>query len=526
LISGIETPGMTDDDNNSNPSPLDALRRYVPLAVWATVILVILAIPFRIISYGYLPGDDALRHAAKAVSGKPWPEILVVGPVFQIDHNFGWHLILRQIHIWSHCNTEGLVIFAVVALFLLAAGSPLPWLKRPESWLVVLTAVGLASDIIGRFAIGRPFLLTIAGVLTLLFFWEARGTAPPKWWTPLWMALLIALCSFVHGVWYLWTLLIAAFCLARQFRWAAALTVGWLAGVLLGAALTGHPLAALLQALEMAQRAFAMHSTQRTLVSEFQPSGGTIFALVILGGLLILRQLARLNARPLTADPAFWLACLGWVLGFKAGRFMEDWGWPALMVLATGDLQLLLQARFAADSFKRLALTGGLAVMTFLAVTNDVGSRWTYNLTQQYLTPDNPDLNGWMPEKGGIIYSSDMTVFYQTFFKNPHGDWRYILGYEAALMPKEDFEVYHKILWNFGDAKAYQPWVDKMRPPDRLVIRGGRGSPPNISQLEWEYGVSGTWIGRTPRTNAPPPAPTVPAKTASENSTNAAPSAK
>ena len=517
---------MTDASDTDSASPLEGLRRYVPLAVWSIVVLVILIIPLRIISYGYLPADDALRHAAKAVSGKPWPEILVVGPIFQIDHNFGWHLILRQIHLSSQCGTEGLVLFAVVALFVLAAGSPLPWLRRPEAWLVVLTAFGLASDIIGRFAIGRPFLLTIAGLMTILFFWERHGTAPPRWWTPIWVALLIAFCSFVHGVWYLWTLLIAAFCLARQFRWAVVLTIGWLAGVTLGAAITGHPVAALAQAVEMAQRAFAMHITQRTLVTEFQPSGGTIFGLIIMGGLVIQRQLARLNARPLTADPAFWLACLGWVLGFKAGRFMEDWGWPALMVLATCDLQLLLQARFAVDSFKRLALTAALAVIAFLAITNDAGSRWTYNLTQQYLTPDNPDLNGWMPEKGGIVYSADMSIFYQTFYKNPHGDWRYILGYEAALMPKEDFEVYHKILWNFGDAKAYQPWVDKMRPPDRLIIRGGRSSAPNIPQLEWEYGVSGIWIGRTPRTNAPPPEPTVPAKTDSVDATNAVNSVK
>jgi hypothetical protein len=65
-------------------------------------------------------------------------------------------------------------------------------------------------------------------------------------------------------------------------------------------------------------------------------------------------------------------------------------------------------------------------------------------------------------------------------------------------MPREDFEVYHKVLWNFGDSKAYAPWLKKMKPTDRLVIRGGRSSPPNLPQLEWNYGVSGIWIGRLP----------------------------
>ena len=199
------------------------------------------------------------------------------------------------------------------------------------------------------------------------------------------------------------------------------------------------------------------------------------------------------------------------------------------MVLITCDLQSLLQARFEADSLKRLGLAGLLAAATFLAVTNDGGSRWTYNLTQQYLTTaEHPELKGWMPDKGGILYSAEMTIFYQTFFKNPNGDWRYVLGYEPALMPKEDFDVYHKVLWNFGDMKAYQPWVDKMRLLDRLVIRGSRGAPPNIPQLDWEYGVSGIWVGRVPRTNAPPDElpPTVPAKATQESSTNSVDSAK
>ena len=518
---------MTDDNGNSNSSPLDAVRCYVPLVVWAIVILVVLAIPLKIIGYGYLPADDALRHAAKAVSGKPWPDILVVGPAFQIDHNFGWHFLLRQIFLWSKCSTEGLVLFSVVALFALASWSVLPWLKRPEAWLIALTAAALTTDVPLRFLTGRPFILTIAGLLTILFAWQAHGSAPPKWWTVLWLAPLIALCTFIHGVWYLWMLPVAAFFLAGQFRWGLTLIAGWVAGVFLGASLTGHPFESIYQALVMACRAFGMHTTQRTLVTEFQSSSGDVLALILLGGLLILRQLAGLKTRPLTSNPVFWLAGLAWVLSFKAVRFTEDWGWPALMVLVTCDMQLLLQARFAADSFKRLALTCGLAAITFLVITNDHNSRWTYNLTQQYLTPDNPDLNGWLPEKGGILYSGDMTVFYQTFFKNPNADWRYILGFEPALMPDEDFQVYHKIMWNFGDAKAYEPWLKKMRPQDRLVIRGGRSSLPSSSQLEWEYGVSGIWIGRLPRIpQSGTPPPTIPATAPRDTSTNSLNSAK
>jgi len=515
---------MTGDNGNSSTPSLDSLRRYVPLAVWVLVAFVLLAIPLKIISYGYLPVDDALRHAAKAVSGKPWPEILVVGSAFQIDPHFGWHLFLRQIYLWSHCDAEGLVVFSVVALFALAGWSALPWLKRPEAWLIALAVPALCTDTAARLALGRPFLLTIAGLLTILFSWQAHGSSQPKWRLAAGFTLLIAVCSFFHGVWYLWSLPVAAFFFAGQFRWGLMLAVGWLAGTFLGASLTGHPFVALYQALEMGQRAFSLHTTQRTLVSEFQPSDGEPFQLIIFGSLLILRQLAKVNFTPMIKNPAFWLLCLGWLLSFKARRFAEDWGWPPLMVLAACDLQLLLQSRFAADSFKRLALAGGIAGTVFLVFTSDAESRWTQNLTWQYLsTAEHPELAGWMPEEGGILYSADMSMFYQTFYKNPNGNWRYVLGYEPGLMTDEDFKVYHSVLWNYGDAKAYKPWVEKMRPADRLAIRGGRGSPPNIPELDWNYGVSGIWVGRLPRTNAPADEmpPTIPATAPRDSSTNA-----
>ena len=101
---------MTDDHVNSNASPLDSLRRYVPLAVWAIVLLVLLIIPLKIIEYGFLPGDDALRHAAKVVSGKPWPQILVMRPDFPLDFHPGWHAILGAIYHCRHCGRNELFL--------------------------------------------------------------------------------------------------------------------------------------------------------------------------------------------------------------------------------------------------------------------------------------------------------------------------------------------------------------------------------------------------------------------------------
>ncbi len=85
----------------------------------------------------------------------------------------------------------------------------------------------------------------------------------------------------------------------------------------------------------------------------------------------------------------------------------------------------------------------GLALTAYVVITSDAGSRWSYNLTQQYLTMEEhpDDLNGWLPDNGGVFYSADMTLFYQTFYKNPKANWRYILGFESTFMPDEDFKV-------------------------------------------------------------------------------------
>ena len=476
-------------------------RRYVPLAVWLVVALVLFAIPLKIISYGYLPGDDALRHCAQAVSGKAWPEILVLGDTFKLDHNLGWNALLGFIHRATGWNAETLVIFSVVALFITVNAALLPWLKRPEAWLAALLTAMIISQLPQRFLLGRPFALTIAVLMIILFVSQKSSPARKHF---ILFTSLIALTALFHGVWYMWLLPVLAFAFAGQFQWSLCLAGAWLAGTAVAALATGHPLDYFSQAVVMAFHATGQHLTNRTEATEFQPFAGDVLAIVLVGALLVLRRFTQSPATAFARSPAFWLMCGCWLLGFRVGRFWSDWGWPALLVLTVTEFEILFLAQFAADSGRRLQLTGILAAATFLAVTADLEGRYTQNLSWQFLAEaEHPELAGWLPDKNGVLYSGDMTIFYQTFFKNPEGDWRYMVGYEPALMPPDDFATYHSIHWNYGDAKAYAPWVNKMKPADRLVIRGNGNERPNIPQLEWNYGVSGIWIGRTPRTNAP-----------------------
>jgi hypothetical protein len=170
---------MMQTDKSQDEPVETGLRRYVPLLIYSIVILTFLLIPLKIISYGYLPPDDALRHAAKAVSGAPWSEILVLNEDYKVDHNFGWHLILRQLHLLLNCDAEGLVVLAVAGLLALVGWAAIPWLRRPEAWLATMLLFSVSAGSIGRLALGRPYLLTEAALLAVLFAWQVYGDRAP-----------------------------------------------------------------------------------------------------------------------------------------------------------------------------------------------------------------------------------------------------------------------------------------------------------------------------------------------------------
>jgi hypothetical protein len=230
------------------------------------------------------------------------------------------------------------------------------------------------------------------------------------------------------------------------------------------------------------------------LVGEFQPSGGEALTLLMLGLVFLWRRTQNKSASQLLAHPVFCMVVAGWILGLYADRFWADWGMPAAVVWLALQFEDALTEGWASDSLNRVIVAGLAAVPLFLHATNDLDRRYTRCLDESHLDASNPALQGWLPDAGGIFYSADMGFFYNTYYDNPQAPWRYVLGYEPALMLKDDLKIFRSIQGNHFAPKAFEPWVEKMKVGDRLAIYGT--SEPAVPGTEWKYAGGTLWIGR------------------------------
>lgn len=470
-------------------------------------VLVLSALALRIISFGFLPPDDALRHAAKPISGKSWPEIMVMRPDITIDHNPGWHWILTRIYRLSGWDATGLVRFSVVSMFLAFALSPIPRVKRGETWLAALAVVMAVFPYFAlRAFVGRPLLITMGVTLALLCLWRSKekGERQGVSVRAAVSIILIALATWVHGSWYLIVLLPVMFFAAQQWRTGLILAFCWSSGVLLGAVLTGEPWTFLSQSARFPFIALGENASAQGLVGEFQrlTLPDTYPFLAIVAVLLVWRKAGGHSLRAVLRDPVFWMAAGGCVLGFRVIRFWLDWGLPALVLWVALQLEERTSEKIAENSWVRPAIACLSAAILIGLVGNDRGSRWSIFGKFEALDARRPEHKDWLPDPGGILYDVNLSVFYQTFFTNPRGDWRYALGFEPTFMRADNFAVY-KELWSTRNAiRACAPWVKKMTPADRLVLIGGPEVTPAIPELEWKYVIYQTWVGRVPRGKA------------------------
>jgi hypothetical protein len=480
--------------------------KIIPLAVLCITLSVILLIPFKIIGYGYLPPDDALRHAAKVMSEKSWNQILVLRAGITMDSHPGWHTLLGFFHNLTHCNIDGLLVFEITSLFLLFNLIPFIYLQRTETWILSLVVVLLANPVfIERLFLGRPYIFTMAVVVFILFIWPRFKEKRFPWGIFITAAMAIAASTWIHCLWFAFALPLAAFIAAREWRVARRLANATAIGIVLGAFLTGAPLQFFSQTLTHTVRTLGDYTRVRTLATEFYPSSGNVLAIIAIVLMLGWRALRGKWDIKSVNNPVFILAILSWVLSLRVGRFWADWGLPAILVWMAQEFDAVFQASIKVFSWKRITLAGLAVITLYLMTTTDIHSRWTESLNQGFLSQEDTALAGWMPEEGGILYSASMNVFYRTFYKNPKAPWRYILGFEPTMMPDEDLAIYRKILWNFGALEAYKPWVKKMKPADRLIISNPSENPVKIiPELQWLQTKKTIFIGRRPKNTSQP----------------------
>ena len=468
---------------NNGPS---TLQRYVPLACWAAVVLTALIISLKVVSYGLLPPGDARRHVAKPFAGKPYSEITIMRPEYVVDHSPGWEWTLGVLHRSFGWDEDQLMSFSIVSLILWIFCLPLIWLRQPESWLAAILAQMIAiPEIMTRWTEARPYLVTEGVYIALLLSWSKDEAKSPPWQKLVLTTAGFALAIWMHGIWYFWVLLFAGFFLAQRWRDAFRLAACWIVGALVAALLTGKPFSFLYEAVFQAAVMYAEHLPNWMLVGELQPSEGEFASLTLLA--LVYIWISRQNkiTRPLFSQPVFWMMAMGWTLGFVADRFWADWGMPAALVWLALQFDDALPSALGENSLKRLLVCGLIALPLYIDATTDLGRRYTFSNDERltFLDASDPKLQGWLPEKGGIFYSDNMKFFFDTFYKNPWGDWRYMVGFEPGLMLLDDRAIYREIQRSGRASEAYKPWVKKMHPEDRLAIEGP--SHPDLPSLEW-----------------------------------------
>ena len=485
------------EEGGMERGPRGTRERFVRLLILILCLSTLLIASLRITGQGFQPSDDALRHVAKVVSGKQWSEILLVRPEFTMDSHPGWHAILNSAQKLMDGVPDDLLVFSVIILFFLFTFIPIFFFRRPESWVLALLVMALFSFVpLSRSFYGRPFIFSMFVIVLFSFLWSRIRDKRNPWIEVSGYALAAALSTWIHGTWYLLSLPLASLLLARQWRVFSLMGLATGVGVVAGAILTERPLAFLYQMVFHALEAFDSYVLVSQLVTEFHPSDGVPLIIVVFLLILLWQRVRGENILKKLDNPVFFLAGLGWVMGFVAYRFWSDWGWPAITVWLALELESIFEKEIKPFGFKRLAIVVAVCVVLFLALTNDQGGRWTRNLGVPWPKMVEPDQRPWLPDEGGVLYNDNMTLFYNVFYRNPHGPWRYMLGFEPVWMPKEDLTVFRRIQLSPNNAKSYAPWVEKMTKNDRMMLI--RPSRPKIPDLEWHEVVPTVWSGRLP----------------------------
>ena len=480
--------------------------RIIPLLILLACLIVLILIPLKIISYGYLPSDDALRHSGFSTVDKTWNDVLVSDYAIP-DMHIGWHQTLKYIHKTTNATADELVTFSVVLLFLLWVIPSLFMLKRPESWIFALLLAYWLAGLNMRLFLGRPGIFHGAVLVWMLLLADRLNEKKNNWGIYFFLTFTTALSIYWRTTWFMYALPVLAFVLAR--RWRATVRLLGILTVAMGLATLATGPTLMINSLVLSFKVMGSAEYVTQLVGELQPMTSFMSILLTLSLFSIWIHLRGDQLRRFFDTPSFYLLIISAFLGVSAIKWWLDFGVPSFVVLICLEMDSSLSETpfftrvLSPISLRRLGIVLATCTMLFLCFTVDERGRWTAALHNEEIDITDKNVQPGLPEDGGIIYNDSMGTFFQTFFNHPDQNWHYILGFEAALMPKEDLQIFRNIQWNSGALKAYDPWIQKMTKKDRLWIAQGLGAPhPRIKSLEWTRLTSFLWSGRLPQTNS------------------------
>ena len=463
-------------------------------------------IPFKILSYGWTPSDDVNRHVAFSTLDAKWSDILIIDEKFDTDHNAGWHQVLKFLHKYCHFDKQDLMLFSIVVLFLLVNICGILVSPTPMSWCIALLIILNFDSRIGpRMLFGRPYILSSAMTLIVLYLWtfkpeEQKLEFLKKSWVKYILTLIaLSLGVWIHGSWYIFLLIPVSFFLAGKTADSLMLTASVLLATIIGALLTGHFSSFLYYHFCATFSIYSEPTYNWLMVAENATGVQTVYWVAFTAIIVFLCM--RKNGYKLSniaSDPIIIMVLLCWMCSIMVIRFWFDWGSMALLLWLANRVHELISSSSSLKKPRiRYCLSLFILVSFVCCFINDAEGRFTKSsLNQQpidfYGEETRDKLSGWEPQDGGIIYSDSMYCFYQHFYQYPTAKWKYILGFESAIMKQEDKQTLRNIGY-MGLEEAYSPWVKKMTEKDRLILYKKLNKFP---ELEWARGNRSWWIGR------------------------------
>ena len=457
---------------------------------------ILLLIPLRIIGYGYMPPDDALRHTAFAVDTRDWGDIILLDPRFRndLDGQPGWHAFLRLVHGATGWQPDMLLALSVVMAFVTFAVGGLIASGNPPAWFLACAVMSVIEPgLFGKLSLGRPLFFSMAAVAMLLFVWTRPRPLPARAEAAAIFSVLAVDIVMHSSAWYLWAIAVPPLMVCGRWK-SLAIFVGGLAAAIGAACAVNGWYNTLATPIHGLLSGFLADSTFGTnLVGELQPSGGPFIGLLAVLVALVAKRPrgSALRDELFRVDLSFMV--LAWTLGLFVGRFWVEWGLPAMAVWFTRQIGSELGVTLKGlPRVRDTALAFGIAAAAFyIGRTADVGGRYTNPLRNPLLVAPVEDIAAEMPEEGGVLYTLDMGAFYAIYHRIPHLKFKFVMAMEAGVMPPEDLKVVRAIQTN-GLLRDYKPWFDKMTPRDRVLIHGAK---PEWEGIEFKS-YYGRWIGR------------------------------